>query len=146
MLANLLKVLLASTYAYTIKAQFFHWCVEGPDFYQLHKFLQKIYEASYETIDVIAEEIRTLNEYTPGSFERFQELSQIIGQTKVPRGQLMLEELLADSNVLIGLITQTFDAANAENKQDIANYMAELLANYNKFKWQLQSFLKVARA
>ena len=61
MLANLLKVLLASTYAYTIKAQFFHWCVEGPDFYQLHKFLQKIYEASYETIDVIAEEIRTLN-------------------------------------------------------------------------------------
>jgi len=146
MLADLLKTLLASTYAYTIKSQFFHWNCEGPDFYQLHKFLQKIYEASYETIDVIAEEIRTLNEYTPGSFERFQELSQIIGQTKVPRGQLMLEELLADSNVLIGLITQTFDAANAENKQDIANYMAELLANYNKFKWQLQSFLKVARA
>jgi len=145
-LAELLKTLLASSYAYTIKAQYFHWNVEGPDFYQLHKFLQKIYEASYETIDVIAEEIRTLNEYTPGSFERFQELSQIIGQTKVPRGQLMLEELLADSNVLIGLITQTFDAANAENKQDIANYMAELLANYNKFKWQLQSFLKVARA
>jgi len=145
-LAELLKTLLASSYAYTVKAQYFHWNVEGPDFYQLHKFLQKIYEASYETIDVIAEEIRTLNEYTPGSFERFQELSQIIGQTKVPRGQLMLEELLADSNVLIGLITQTFDAANAENKQDIANYMAELLANYNKFKWQLQSFLKVARA
>ena len=145
-LAELLKTLLASSYAYTVKAQYFHWNVEGPDFYQLHKFLQKIYEASYETIDVIAEEIRTLNEYTPGSFERFQELSQIIGQIKVPRGQLMLEELLADSNVLIGLITQTFDAANAENKQDIANYMAELLANYNKFKWQLQSFLKVARA
>ena len=145
-LAELLKTLLASSYAYTVKAQYFHWNVEGPDFYQLHKFLQKIYEASYETIDVIAEEIRTLNEYTPGSFERFQELSQIIGQTKVPRGQLMLEELLADSNVLIGLITQTFDVANAENKQDIANYMAELLANYNKFKWQLQSFLKVARA
>ena len=145
-LAELLKTLLASSYAYTVKAQYFHWNVEGPDFYQLHKFLQKIYEASYKTIDVIAEEIRTLNEYTPGSFERFQELSQIIGQTKVPRGQLMLEELLADSNVLIGLITQTFDAANAEDKQDIANYMAELLANYNKFKWQLQSFLKVARA
>lgn len=145
-LAELLKTLLASSYAYTVKAQYFHWNVEGPDFYQLHKFLQKIYEASYETIDVIAEEIRTLNEYTPGSFERFQELSQIIGQVKVPRGQLMLEELLADSNVLIGLITQTFDVANVENKQDIANYMAELLANYNKFKWQLQSFLKVARA
>ena len=140
------RIAFASEFSFYLKAHEFHWNVEGPDFYQLHKFLQKIYEASYETIDVIAEEIRTLNEYTPGSFERFQELSQIIGQTKVPRGQLMLEELLADSNVLIGLITQTFDVANAENKQDIANYMAELLANYNKFKWQLQSFLKVARA
>jgi starvation-inducible DNA-binding protein len=146
MIAELLKTLLASTYAYTIKAQFFHWCVEGPDFYQLHKFLQKIYEASHDTIDVIAEEIRTLNEYTPGSFERFQELSHIIGQTKVPRAELMLQELLADSNVLLGLIQQCFDAATTENRQDIANYMAELLASYGKYKWQIQSFLKVARA
>jgi starvation-inducible DNA-binding protein len=146
MLANLLKVLLASTYAYTVKAQFFHWCVEGPDFYQMHKFFQKIYEDSYDAVDTIAEEIRTLNEYTPGSFERFLELSQIMGQTKVPRTELMLQELLADSNVMIGLLTQTFDVATAENKQDIANFMAERLASTNKFKWQIQSFLKVERA
>lgn len=146
MLSELLKTLLASTYAYTIKVQFFHWNVEGPDFYSLHKFFQDIYEDSYSAIDTIAEEIRTLNEYAPGSLERFQELSQIIGQTKVPRGELMLEELLADSNVLIGLLTQSFDAATAENHQDIANFMAERLAAHNKYKWQIQSFLKVARA
>jgi starvation-inducible DNA-binding protein len=146
MLKDLLKSLLASTYAYTVKAQFFHWNVEGADFYQMHKFFQKIYEDAYDAIDTIAEEIRTLDEYTPGSFERFQELSHIMGQTKVPRSQLMLEELLADSNVLIGLLTQCFDAATAENHQDIANFMAERLAAHNKYKWQIQSFLKVARA
>lgn len=146
MLSDLLKTLLASTYAYTIKVQFFHWNVEGPEFYQLHKFFQDIYEDSYSAVDTIAEEIRTLNEYAPGSFERFQELSQIMGQTKVPRGELMLEELLADSNVLIGILTQSFDAATAENHQDIANFMAERLAAHNKYKWQIQSFLKVARA
>jgi starvation-inducible DNA-binding protein len=123
-----------------------HWNVEGADFYQMHKFFQKIYEDAYSAVDTIAEEIRTLNEYAPGSLERFQELSQIMGQTKVPRTQLMLQELLADSNVLIGLLTQCFDAAVAENHQDIANFMAERLASHNKYKWQIQSFLKVARA
>jgi starvation-inducible DNA-binding protein len=146
MLSELLKSLLASTYAYTIKAQFFHWNVEGNDFYQMHKFFQKIYEDAYSAIDTLAEEIRTLNEYAPGSFERFQELSQIPGQTKIPRTQLMLEELLADSDLLISLINQTFAAAEGENKQDIANFMAERLAAHNKYKWQIQSFLKEARA
>lgn len=146
MTSELLKTLLASTYAYTIKAQFFHWNVEGADFYQLHKFFQEIYEDSYSAVDPTAEYIRALNEYTPGSLERFQELSVIMGQTKVPRGELMLQELLADSNVLIGLLTQCFDAATAENHQDIANFIAERLSAYNKYKWQIQSFLKVARA
>jgi starvation-inducible DNA-binding protein len=145
MLVNLLKTLLASTYAYSIKAQFMHWNVEGADFYQMHKFFQKIYEDAYGAVDTIAEEIRTLNEYAPGSLERFQELSQIMGQTKVPRTELMLQELLADSNVLIGLLTQCFDAATAENHQDIANFIAERLASHNKYKWQIQSFLKSAR-
>ena len=146
MLSELLKSLLASTYAYTIKAQFFHWNVEGKDFLQMHDFFQNIYEDAYSAIDVLAEEIRTLNEYAPGSFERFLELSQIPGQTKIQRTQLMLEELLADSDLLISLINQTFAAATAENKQDIANFMAERLAAHNKYKWQIQSFLKEARA
>ena len=146
MLSDLLKTLLASTYAYTIKVQFFHWCVEGKDFYQMHKFFQKIYEDSYDAIDVVAEEIRTLNEYTPGSFERFLELSRVAGQTKVPRTELMLQELLADSDIMIDLLNQCFAAATGENKQDIANFMAERLAATNKFKWQIQSFLKVERA
>ena len=146
MLSELLKTLLASTYAYTIKVQFFHWNVEGPDFYQMHKYFQKVYEDSYGAVDPIAEYIRTLNEYTPGSLSRFHELSQIADQTKVPRTQLMLEELLADTDIMINLATQCFDAANAENNQGVANFMAERLSSHNKYKWQTQSFLKGSRA
>lgn len=146
MLADLLKTLLASQFAYYLKAQFFHWSVEGPDFYELHKFFQDIYEDAYSAIDTIAEEIRTLDEYAPGSFERFAELSQIQGQLKVPRARLMIEELLADSQTMIELLNQVFVSATNENKQDIANFMAERLAAQNKFAWQLRSFLKNARA
>ena len=50
MLTDALKALLATQYAYVIKAQFFHWNVEGPDFSQLHKFFGKIYEEVYGSI------------------------------------------------------------------------------------------------
>jgi starvation-inducible DNA-binding protein len=145
-LSDLLKTLLATNFAYTIKAQYFHWNVEGPDFGQLHKFFQKIYEDSNGATDPIAEYIRTLEEYAPGSLERFQELSKIQGQTKVPRARLMLEELLSDTQGMKQLVMQVFEAAQAEKREDIANFMAERQNSHGKYAWQIQSFLKEARA
>ena len=146
MLVDLLKTLLGSQFAYYAKAHGFHWNIESPDFYQYHKFFQKIYEDAYEAIDVIAEYIRSLEEYAPGSLERFLELSIIPGQTKVPRARLMIEELLADNETMVGLLNDCFAAATKENKQDIANFIAERLSQTNKFSWQLRSSLKEARA
>ena len=61
MLADDLKTLLATQYAYVIKAQFFHWNCEGSDFGQLHKFFGKIYDEVFENgIDQTAEFIRIL--------------------------------------------------------------------------------------
>lgn len=146
MLKDLMKILLASDFSYYLKAHFFHWNVEGKDFYQYHKFLQEIYEDAYAAVDVIAEQIRSLNEYAPGSLARYNELSRIQDQTKVPRAQLMMEELLSDSHIMVNLLNECFAAAEAENKQDIANFIAERLTSTNKFIWMLQSFLKEARA
>lgn len=146
MLSDALKQFLATTYAYTVKAQYFHWNVEGPDFGQLHEFFQAIYEDAYGAIDPIAEYIRTLEEYTPGSFERFQELSLITGQTKVPRAQLMLQELLADTTAMADLSKSLFDASAAEGREDIANFAAERQSQHGKYAWQIKSYLKDARA
>jgi starvation-inducible DNA-binding protein len=146
MLSDNLKILLASQFAYYLKAQYFHWNVEGPDFAQLHEFFQNIYEDAYSAVDPLAEYIRSLEEYAPGSLERFQELTQIPGQTKVPRARLMIEELLADSQTMVDILNTVFANATEENKQDIANFMAERLSQQNKYMWQLRSFLKDQRA
>ena len=147
MLTDALKALLATQYAYVIKAQFFHWNVEGPDFSQLHKFFGKIYEEVYDnSIDQTAEFIRILDDYTPGSFERFMELSQIAGQTKVPRARLMIEELLADTESLINLLNQTFDSAEAEDQQGVMDFLAARIDAMGKHRWMLRSFLKDERA
>jgi len=147
MLADSLKTLLATEYAFSIKAQLFHWNVEGPDFAQLHEFFGNLYEEVYgNSIDKTAEYIRTLDEYAPGSFERFNELSQIQGQTKIPRARLMIEELLADNMTLINLLNDCFAVAEQENNQGIANFIAERLDAQAKHGWMLKSFLKDQRA
>jgi starvation-inducible DNA-binding protein len=146
MLADDLKTLLATQYAFVIKAQFFHWNVEGMHFSQLHKFFGKIYEEVNDAIDATAEYIRILEEYTPGSFERFGELSLITGQIKVPRARLMLQELLEDNQVVIDLLNQCFAAAEQENQQGIADFIAGRIDAQGKHGWMLKAFLKEDRA
>lgn len=147
MLQDDLKSLLATEYAFVVKSQFFHWNIEGPDFAQLHEFFGEIYNEVYDnSIDRTAEYIRTLNDYAPGSFERFAELSLIPGQTRVPRARLMLEELLADNGRMIDLLNRCFAAAESENQQGIANFIAERIDAHGKWGWQLRSFLKDQRA
>ena len=146
MLSDDLKQFLASTFAYYLKAHMFHWNVEGPDFGQLHKFLSKVYEDAFDSIDQIAEYIRTEEEYAPGSFERYQELSLISGQTKVPRARLMLEELLADTQTMKDLSKSLFDAATQAGREDIADFAANRQGAHGKYMWQMKSYLKDARA
>jgi starvation-inducible DNA-binding protein len=147
MLKDDLKTLLATEYAFVVKAQFFHWNVEGPDFAQLHGFFGDIYNEVYDnSIDKTAEYIRTLDDYTPGSFERFAELSQIQGQTRVPRARLMLEELGSDNARMIELLNHCFGSAESENQQGIANFIAERIDAHGKHAWMIRSFLKEQRA
>lgn len=146
MLVDDLKVLLATQYAFVIKCQMFHWNVEGPDFAQLHEFFGDLYQEVYEnSIDATAEYIRIIDDYTPGSFERFQELSLITGQTKIPRARLMIQELLADSQTLIDHLNVCFASAEQENQQGIADFVAGRIDAMGKHRWMLRSFLKEDR-
>ncbi len=146
MLTDDLKTLLASNFAYYLKAQMFHWNVEGPDFGQLHEFFGEVYADAYGAVDQIGEYIRTADDYTPGSLERFSELSEISGQTKIPRARLMLEELLQDTETMKAMVMRVFESAQTEGREDIANFMAERQSSHGKYAWQLKSYLKDDRA
>lgn len=146
MLADSLKVLLATSYVFSIKAQNFHWNVEGPDFPQLHDFFGDLYSEVYNnTIDRAAEFVRALDHYTPGSMVRFAELSVIDEQTKIPRSELMVAELYEDNSKILMLLNEMFPIANEEN-QGIANFIAERIDAHGKHGWMLRSILKKQRA
>lgn len=146
MLVDNLKTLLGSTFVVYTKIHGFHFNIEGENFPQYHEFLNTFYGEVYETIDVIGEYIRTLESYTPGCLRRMLELSVIDEQDKIPRAELMFEELYGDSTKMIELISGIFDVATEERAQGIANYMAELQDLYSKKQWMIRSILKKSRA
>jgi starvation-inducible DNA-binding protein len=145
MLSDSLKTLLASTQSFAIKSQNFHWNIEGSDFPQYHAFYDTLYQDVADTIDKIAEYIRVLGAYTPGSLTRYSELSIIQDQTKIPRAELMFAESLQDCETMIQLVVEMFDQATADRQQGIANYMAELQDLYGKKAWFIRSILKTDR-
>jgi len=145
MLSDSLKILLASTQSFAIKSQNFHWNIEGSNFPQYHQFYDTLYQDVNETIDTIAEYIRIVGSYTPGSLQRYAELTIIEDQTKIPRAQLMFAETLQDIEKMLELVTTMFDQATEDRQQGIANYMAELQDLYGKKAWFIRSILKTER-
>lgn len=145
MLADNLKVLLASTQSFAIKSQNFHWNIEGSDFPQYHEFYDTLYGDVSGTIDRIAEYIRILGHYTPGSLQRYSELTIIEDQVRIPRAELMFAETLNDIERMLNVVVPMFDEATEERQQGIANFLAELQDLYGKKAWFIRSILKKER-
>lgn len=145
MLVDNMKMLLASSFSLYLKASNFHWNVEGPDFPEYHNFLGDFYAEIYETIDPIAEYIRALDSYAPGSLSKFQELTIIKDQTLQLLPVDMFTELLGDNYTLLDFLKSTFNEATAENQQGIANFLAERIDAMQKHNWMIRSILKSSR-
>ena len=145
MLADNLKVLLASTQSFAIKSQNFHWNIEGSDFPQYHEFYDTLYGDVHNTIDRIAEYVRILGHYTPGSLQRYSQLTIIEDQIRIPRAELMFAETLNDIERMLNLVVPMFDEATEERQQGIANFLAELQDLYGKKAWFIRSILKKER-
>ena len=65
-----LSDLLALSYTLYLKTQNFHWNVTGPMFTTLHELFMTQYTELAAAIDEIAERIRALGAFAPGSFAR----------------------------------------------------------------------------
>jgi starvation-inducible DNA-binding protein len=146
MLADNLKVIYSSSMVFSIKARGFHHNVEGPDFPQYHSFFDDLYNEVYDSTDQCAELVRQLDSYTPGSLARFNELSFIEDQTKIPRAELMIAELFEDNERMVAYLKETFHVAEQEDEQGVADFIASRIDAHGKHRWMLRSILKKDRA
>lgn len=134
------KSVLANTFFMYYKAHSYHWNVEGIHFSQYHDFFSELYTELFASIDLIAEEIRTLDSYAPHSLSNLYQY-KTISEDDVP--PVLLKDMLAnlvDANdkVLVSL-NNLFKAASENNNQGLADFAATRIDVHNKHGWMLKS-------
>lgn len=142
MLVDNLKRVQATAFALTNKAQYYHWNVEGPDFAQYHEFLGDFYAEVYDSVDTLAELVRTLNAYAPGARRMILELSALEDDTSVPEALEMLRRLQFDNNVMLGILRECYREAEAASQIGISNFLQDRIQAHEKHDWMLRSFIK----
>ena len=136
------KIAFASEFTFYLKAQFFHWNVEGIHFQELHALFETVYSEVYESIDPFAEKIRALGAYAPGSNSRFNVLSVISDETEVLAGEQMVQELLQDSDNMVKVLKKVYDIAEVAGEHGLSNFLAERMDAHRKHSWQLRATTK----
>ena len=137
-----MKELLADTFAFRLKTQYYHWNIEGPDFVQYHDFLGDLYEEIDGAVDETAEKIRSLNSYAPGSFKRYLELATIQGDDTIIPAVEMLDRVKIDNDVLRNKLKQVRNKAEASGEFGLVNFLEGRLDAHDKHAWMLKALTK----
>jgi starvation-inducible DNA-binding protein len=137
-----MKVVLASSFALYLKTHNFHWNIEGPNFPQYHLFLDGMYNEIWTAVDAIAEHVRILDAYAPGSLSRFTQLSVVDDQLNIPTAKAMLAELESDNQKLISELNKTLRLAESADKNGLSNFIQDRIDIHEKHRWMLRSIGK----
>ena len=132
----------ADAFTFYLKAHFYHWNVEGPDFPQYHDFLQNLYQEVFTSIDSLAELIRTLDSYAPGTLTRLKELTTIEETDDVPDAKTMMTRLLQENNILRASLLTAYTTADTTGEVGISNFLQDRIQAHEKHAWMLRSILK----
>lgn len=136
-----LKRLLADSYTLYLKTHNYHWNITGPRFRELHLMFEEQYTELATAVDDIAERIRTLGEFAPGTYKQFSELATIKEDTSIPSAEAMIKQLLHDNEAVVRTakeIVAILDGANDEGTQGLVDGRIEV---HEKTAWMLRSSL-----
>ena len=140
--AKHLSKLLADTYSLYLKTHSFHWNVTGPQFNSLHLMFETQYNELWLAADEVAERIRTLDVFAPGSYSQFAKLSSIKDEPGVPEWQEMVGQLVEGHEIVAATARDALKAANAAGDDGTADMVTGRLMAHEKTAWMLRSLLK----
>lgn len=140
-IVNGLSRLLADTYTIYLKTHNYHWNVTGPMFTSLHTLFEQQYTELAAAVDIIAERIRALGEFAPGSYQAFAKLTEIKEENDVPNAEQMIQNLLNSHEVIIRHARQLLQTAAIETDDVSADLLTQRMEFHEKNAWMLRSLL-----
>jgi len=123
---------LADTYVLYLKTHNYHWNVEGPKFRNLHKMFEEQYNDLWQSLDDIAERIRALGYYAPGTHAKLRALATIGENETIPSEDDMLKELIADNEAVSNTIRAALKLAQDSGDEPSAGLLTDRLGTLEK--------------
>ncbi|MEL7310183.1 MAG: Dps family protein [Pseudomonadota bacterium] len=141
-IAQGLSRLLADSYTTYLKTHNFHWNVTGPMFATLHTLFETQYTELATAVDEIAERIRALGVFAPGSYAAFSDLSVIEEETGNPDAQSMIRQLVAAQEAVARTARSVMPLVDEANDEPTADLLTQRMQIHEKNAWMLRSLLE----
>jgi starvation-inducible DNA-binding protein len=138
-LVEKMKVVLGNTFVMYMKTHGYHWNVIGSDFPQYHDFFGDIYGELWAAVDDIAEQIRQIDAFAPGTLSRMIELSNIDEDDKIPTAPKMVTNLLDANEKVLTCLKEAYKLANENEVDGLANFLQDRMMAHTKHGWMLKA-------
>ena len=133
---------LADSYTLYLKTHYYHWNVTGPMFNTLHLMFETQYTELSLAVDLIAERIRALGVYAPGTYKEFAKLTVIPEDTSVPKAQDMIKNLVAGQEAVVRTARSLFPVIEKASDEASADLLTQRIQLHEKTAWMLRSLLE----
>ena len=142
--ANALAKVLSNEVILLTKTRNAHWNIEGSDFHAMHLFFESQYNALDETVDSVAERIRSLGHYSPGTLKEFLELTSLTEKRgNKNNSESFLKDLLGDHETIIIELRENVDLfTNKYKDAGTSDFITGLMESHEKMAWMLRAHLK----
>jgi len=141
-IAEGLSRLLADTYTLYLKTHNFHWNVTGPMFNTLHLMFETQYNELALAVDEIAERIRALGVFAPGSYKQYANLTTISEETTVPSAEEMIAQLVKGQEAVVKTARSVFPLADKAGDEPTADLLTQRMQVHEKTAWMLRSMIQ----
>jgi starvation-inducible DNA-binding protein len=141
-----LSKLLADSYLLYLKTQNYHWNVTGKMFQPLHTLFEEQYKELANSIDEIAERIRALGEFAPGSFNSFCKVTSIKEETSIPTAEEMILNLVQGNEAVVTTAREMISITDDCEDDVTADLLVERMQIHEKNAWMLRSMLSSNRS
>ena len=140
-ISEALARLLADTYTLYLKTHNFHWNVTGPLFNTLHLMFEQQYTEMALAVDGIAERIRALGEFAPGSYAVFGKLTRVEEATDVPDAEETMRQLVTGHETVVRTAREAFPRADEVGDEPTCDLLTQRMQVHEKAAWMLRSML-----
>jgi len=136
-----LKTVLGETYALYSKTHGYHWNVTGPNFQALHDMFMIQYTDLWEALDTIAERIRALGAFAPGSASEILDAATIRPDNGIPDAPTMVSNLARGQETLAKAIREAIEVAEQAKDDVTVDLLIQRATIADKTAWMLRSSL-----